>query len=65
MLSGDGLEFEDDREDYGEPHYVVYGFLYQHGVALVYTPRGEAYRIISMSKATPYEEAELYRYLRY
>ena len=41
--------------------YVVYGFLRQYAVVLVYTPRGEAYRIISMRKATPYEEAALYR----
>lgn len=34
-------------------------------VVLVYTPRGLNYRIISMRKATPYEEAALYKYLGY
>ena len=65
VLLSDGLEFEDQREDYDETRMVVHGFLRGFTVVLVYTPRGLNYRIISMRKATPYEEAALYKYLGY
>jgi uncharacterized protein len=42
------LEFEDDRFDYGEERFIVLGLLDERAVAVVWTPRQNARRIISM-----------------
>jgi uncharacterized protein len=42
------FEFEDDRFDYGEKRFIVFGFLTERAVAVVWTPRPNARRIISM-----------------
>ena len=56
VLEGYTLELEDDREDYGEFRYLAVGLLRFTVVVLVYTPRENIYRIISMRKADSDEE---------
>ena len=53
----DALTVEDDRRDYGEDRFITVGFLDGTMVVLVWTPRDEAYRIISMRKANERERA--------
>lgn len=48
VFAGDYLEFVDDRRDYGEDRYIVYGELDGRAVAIVWTPRDDIRRIISM-----------------
>ena len=47
----------DDRRDYGEPRFISIGSLGREVVVLVWTPRGEARRIISMRRANAREKA--------
>ena len=47
----------DHRRDYGEPRFISIGSLGRDVVVLVWTPRGEARRIISMRKANAREKA--------
>jgi len=48
VFAGDYLEFVDDRRDYGEDRYIIYGALDGRAVAIVWTPRIDTRRIISM-----------------
>ena len=57
VLVDDTLTVEDDRRDYGEDRFITVGFLDGTMVVLVWTPRDEAYRIISMRKANERERA--------
>jgi uncharacterized DUF497 family protein len=63
VLSGIGFEIEDTREDYREPRFRYFGFLKGFMVLVVYSPRQDSYRIISMRKATPNEEEIVLKYL--
>lgn len=47
---------EDTREGYNEPRYITLGKLDGRMVVMVWTPRGEARRIISMRKANEREK---------
>lgn len=47
----------DDRQDYGEPRFISIGTLGAEVVVLVWTPRGDARRIISMRRANGREKA--------
>ena len=47
----------DDRRDYAEPRFISIGRLGGDVVVPVWTPRGEARRIISMRKANGREKA--------
>jgi len=47
----------DDRHDYGEPRLISIGRLGSDIVVIVWTPRGDARRIISMRKANGREKA--------
>lgn len=51
VLRGATLTVEGDRQDYGEIRFITIGFLDDTMVVLVWTPRDNAYRIISMRKA--------------
>ena len=51
------LTIEDDREDYGETRFVTVGRISGRVHFVVWTPRGEARRIISMRKANGREIA--------
>ena len=57
VFAGATLTVEDDRRGYGEDRFITIGFLDGAMVILVWTPRGGAYRIISMRKANERERA--------
>jgi uncharacterized protein len=48
VFAGRTITVEDARQDYGEARYITLGYLRARMVALVWTPRGNARRIISM-----------------
>lgn len=55
----------DDREDYGEDHYIGIGLLSGRVVVVVYTePDEETVRIISLRKALSYERRRYEQYLK-
>lgn len=55
VFDGPTLTVEDDRRNYGETRYITVGFLDDAMVVLVWTPRNDCYRIISMRKANERE----------
>ncbi|MBK1642645.1 hypothetical protein CKO12_12315 [Chromatium okenii] len=55
VFAGPLLNWRDDRFEYGEPRFITFGLLDQRWVIIVWTPRGEARRIISMRKANERE----------
>lgn len=57
VFAGRHFTAQDVREGYGEPRYVTAGLLDGRMVVMVWTPRGEARRIISMRKANEREQA--------
>jgi len=57
VFAGRHYTAEDDREGYGEPRFITVGLLDERMVVMVWTPRGEARRIISMRKANEREQA--------
>ncbi len=57
VFAGATLTIKDDRQDYGEDRFMTIGFLDAVMVVLVWTPRGGAYRIVSMRKANERERA--------
>lgn len=59
VFGGPVVDIPDDRQDYGEPRTITFGLLGGRMVALVWTPRGEARRIISMRYANEREVARL------
>ena len=59
VFFGPHLTREDMRCDYGVPRYITFGWLDYRMVVLVWTPRGEVRRIISMRYAN---EREITRY---
>lgn len=54
---------QDTRMDYEEDRFITVGWLFERLVVLVWTPRGEARRIISMRKANDREKALFAKYL--
>ena len=55
VSAGATLTAEDDRRRYGEIRYITIGFLEHMTIVLVWTPRRDARRIISMRKANERE----------
>ena len=55
VFAGHTVSAPDDRKDYGEPRIITVGTLQNRMVVLVWTPRGEARRIISMRYAHEHE----------
>ena len=49
------LIWQDTRKDYTEPRYSTIGFIHNRLHVLVFTPRNEAIRIISLRKANKRE----------
>ena len=45
----------DARKDYGEPRFIAYGLIENRLHCLVFTPRHNSIRIISLRKANPRE----------
>ncbi len=60
VFRGDYVQLEDDRKDYGETRFRVWGYLDGLRVSLVWTPRNGRRRIITMRQAHgPEHEARL------
>lgn len=61
----EGVHFtaQDARVDYDEDRFITVGWLHARLVVLVWTPRGEVRRIISMRKANDREKTLYARYL--
>ncbi len=57
IFAGPTLTIADDRKDYGEERFITIGRLESRMVAVVWTPRGAARRIISLRKANDREQA--------
>ena len=55
VFAGPTRELQDRRADYGESRFISMGMLSRRLVVLVWTPRGEARRIISMRYANERE----------
>lgn len=49
------IEFEDNREDYGEDRFVIIGLAHAQLLSVVYTLRYEKIRLISARIAEPFE----------
>jgi uncharacterized DUF497 family protein len=60
LFGGRTLTVEDDRFDYGETRFQTIGQIGRKTVLVVWTPRGEARRIISMRECNV-RERERYR----
>ncbi len=60
VFEGDILAIEDERFDYGERRFVTVGLLKGRAVVVVHTEREDANRIISIRKATRYEETSYF-----
>jgi hypothetical protein len=58
VFSGVTVTVADTRQDYGEPRWITVGLLDERTVVSVWTPRGEARRIISMRYANEREIAK-------
>lgn len=57
VFSGTHITGQDTRLDYEEHRFITVGWLDARLVVLVWTPRGEVRRIISMRKANDREKA--------
>ena len=57
VFEGPELTASDDRRDYGENRFVTYGYLQGRAVILVWTPRDDGRRIISMRHANDRERS--------
>ena len=55
VFAGPTLTVEDDRQAYGEARFITIGFLDSAMVVLVWTPRGDTCRVISIRKANDRE----------
>ncbi|WP_179401361.1 BrnT family toxin [Burkholderia guangdongensis] len=56
VFAGRHFTIEDTREDYGESRCITVGRLDGRMIVMVWTPRGEARRIVSMRKANDREQ---------
>jgi hypothetical protein len=56
VFAGNYFTGPDTRLNYHEPRFVTVGFIDSRLVVLVWTPRGEVRRIISMRKANAREK---------
>jgi uncharacterized DUF497 family protein len=63
VFAGVTATIQDMRRDYGEDRYITTGRLRGRRVVLVWTPRGNARRIISMRYAHAGEEAQRFDWL--
>ena len=61
----DNLHFtgQDKRMDYEEDRFITVGWLHEDMIVMVWTPRGEVRRIISMRKANDREKTLYASYL--
>ncbi len=54
------LTIKDDRYNYGEERFITFGILKGRVVAVVHTESEDSIRIISIRKATKYEEKKYF-----
>jgi hypothetical protein len=59
VFEGEVVEYEDTREDYGEPRFITLGLLDGRVVSVVTVQEGDVIRVISFRKAVRREQ-ELY-----
>ena len=64
VFAGLALTLQDERKDYGEDRYQTYGLLRGRLIMMVWTPRGDSRRIISMRNCHGKEEAQVRPRLR-
>ena len=57
VFEGRSITFEDERRAYGESRFITIGELGERMVVIVWTPRGDSRRIISMRRANDREQA--------
>ena len=62
VFAGVNVTAEDARFDYGEPRFTTVGVLDGRMVILVWTPRGEVRRIISIISMRKANEREIARF---
>ncbi len=62
VFSGQTVEIEDTRKEYGERRIVCYGLLAGRLVVVGYTPRGSVRHVFSMRKANDREQTRLAPY---
>lgn len=58
VFAGHHFTAEDGRRGYDEPRFITVGTLDERMVIMVWTPRGNKIRVISMRKANEREEAK-------
>jgi len=63
VFAGKHLTAQDERLDYVEDRFITVGMLDARLVVMVWTPRGEVRRIISMRKANEREKDFYARYM--
>lgn len=63
VFDGPKYTILDDREDYGEERFLTVGYLDDRLVAIIWTPRGTARRIISMRKCNDREQRKFRRFV--
>ena len=63
VFESDYVEIEDDRKDYGEQRFRVWGFINDKRVSLVWTPRDDSRRIITLRHAHEPEHKARFRTL--
>lgn len=61
VLEGETVTILDDRFDYDEDRFVTFGLLDGRVVAIAHTESDEVIRIISVRKATTYEEDSYFK----
>jgi uncharacterized DUF497 family protein len=52
------IEYDDDRQDYGEPRFVIIGMADGRLLFVAYTLQGETVRLISARGAEPHERRQ-------
>ena len=63
VFHGPTFTFQDTRFDYGEERFITLGLLRGTVVVIAHTESGERVRVISMRKATKYEQEIYFRRL--
>ncbi len=63
VFAGTHFTGQDTRQEYAEDRFITVGLLDERLVVLVWTPRGEVRRIISMRKTNDREKAFYAQYL--
>ena len=61
FLDENRLEWIDTRRQYGEPRWITIGLIESVEIAVAYTVRGEAIRLISARKAERHEREDYWK----